>query len=193
MTQKPYFRDVWALGPPQQKPSYPGAFPRGLIQMMRKKGWWGEKRLWLFSGSYKDPQGTTVDINPAVKPDFVANCEQLPFPDDSYDFVMLDPPYSEKEALELYNLPYINLPKVMNEAARVCCSGGLVVLLHRLAPFYGPWENQHKKRLKIKAIVGVVIIAGYSNIRALTVWQKYTALEQFIPARASGEAHICPP
>lgn len=42
--QKPYYRDVWALGPPNT--GYPGAFPRGLIPKVKKK-WWGNniKRL----------------------------------------------------------------------------------------------------------------------------------------------------
>ena len=140
--------------------------------------------MWLFSGSFKDPQGTTVDINPAVKPNFVANCEQLPFADESYDFVVLDPPYSEKEAKELYDMPYFNLVKTMNEAARVCKSGGLVLLLHRLIPFVHPRENQHKKRLRVEAIIGIFTIAGYTNIRVLSVWRKMNTLEEFVKEAA---------
>lgn len=177
MSQWHYKRDIWALGPPQQKPSYPGAFPRGLLSRLKKNGWWGEKRLWLFSGSFRDPTGTTVDINPAVKANYIANCEELPFVDEAFDFVMLDPPYSEKEALELYNMPYFNIVKVMNKAARVCKAGGFVVLLHRLIPSHHPQENSHKKRLKLEAIIGVFTIAGYSNIRALVVWRKMQSIE----------------
>jgi ubiquinone/menaquinone biosynthesis C-methylase UbiE len=121
-----------------------------------------------------------VDIKPELGPSIVANCEKLPLEDESFDFVMLDPPYSELEAQKLYNLPYFNIVKVMNEAARVCKSGGYVILLHRLLPFVHPEENIHKKRLKIVAIVGVFTIAGYSNIRALTVWRKQEKLQDFI-------------
>lgn len=169
MSQMPYFRDVWVLGPSSN--GYPGAFPRGLINKIRLK-WWGQKRLWMFSGSFKDPGGTTVDIKPELKPDVVSDCERLDLPDNTFDFVMLDPPYSEAEARELYDLPYCSLPKVMNEAARVVKPGGLVLLLHRIVPMRHPSENQHKKRLKLCGLVGICTITGYTNMRALSVWRK---------------------
>lgn len=171
-------RDVWALGPPSN--GYPGAFPAGLIKRIKREGWWGDKRLWMFSGSYRDPHGTTVDCNPDLKPDHVADCEALPFDDESFDFVMLDPPYSALEAQELYGLPYCNIPKVVNEAARVCAPGGRVVMLHRLIPWTGPWESKHKKRLVPEAVIGVYTIAGYTNIRALSVWRKNESLDPFV-------------
>lgn len=177
MTQLPMFRDVWGLGPPMN--GYPGAFPRGLINRVKRR-WWSPNRLWLFSGSYKDSAGITVDINPSVNPDILCNCERLPFSDDAFDFVFLDPPYSEEEAKRLYNLPYINLLKVMNEAARVCAAGGHVILLHRMIPFYHPEDNIHYKRLKVQAVVGVYTIGGWTNMRALTVWRKQETLEQWL-------------
>src|SRR3972149_6979066 len=112
MTQKPYFRDIWALGPSNN--GYPGAFPRGLIPKIKKK-WWGQKRAWLFSGSYKDEGQTTVDIKPELNPSIVANCEKLPLENEIFDFVFADPPYSEKEAKELYNTGYPNMVLVLNE------------------------------------------------------------------------------
>jgi SAM-dependent methyltransferase len=190
MTLKPYERDVWTLGP--NNTGYPGAFPNGFVKRLKRKGWWGSERLWMFSGSFKDPRGTTVDIKPECNPTVVANCEQLPFADERFDFVCLDPPYSEAEAAALYNLPMCNMAKVMNEAARVCKPGGTVVLLHRLIPWYAPWENDHKKRLAPQAIIGVFTIAGYTNMRALSVWRKqetlkdYEAWSQLTDAAASG-------
>ena len=183
MTQKPYFRDVWVLG--QSDNGYPGAFPRGLIPRLKRKGFWGQDRLWMFSGSWKDPSGTTIDINPDVNPDIVCDCEALPLPNESYDFVMLDPPYSELEARELYDLPYCSIPKVVNEAARVCRSGGRMVLLHRLVPMRGPWETQHKKRMTLEALIGVVTVTGYTNMRALSVWRKQESLMDFAAAEIS--------
>lgn len=185
MTQKPYFRDVWALGPSSN--GYPGAFPRGLINQIKLR-WWGQKRLWLFSGSFKDSEGTTVDIKPELGPDVVANCEELPFEDNSFDFVMLDPPYSEQESKDLYGLPYVSMVKVMNEASRVCKPGGYVLLLHRIIPAIHPQFNKHFKRCKIKAVVGIFTIAGMSNIRALTVWQKQgeLVLEEPLVAQLEG-------
>jgi SAM-dependent methyltransferase len=133
----------------------------------------------MFSGTFKDKEGTTIDIKPEVRPDVVADCEQLPFADHSFDFVCLDPPYSKLEARELYDLDYCNIPQVVNEAARVCKPGGLVLMLHRLIPWSGPWENVHKKRLVPIAVVGVYTIAGYTNIRCLSVWRKTETLHDF--------------
>ena len=104
----------------------------------------------------------------------------MPFDDETFDFVMLDPPYSEEEAMKLYGLPYCNMLKVMNEAARVCQPGGNVVLLHRLIPFYHPHDNTHYKRLNVVATVGVYTIAGWTNMRALTVWRKQETLNDFL-------------
>jgi len=125
-----------------------------------------------------------VDIKPELNPTVVCNCELLPFADESFDFVMLDPPYSEEEAQRLYGLPYINIVKVLNEAARVCQSGGHVILLHRLLPLVHPEETLHKKRLQLIGVVGVFTIAGYSNMRALTIWRKQETLQQFMEQEA---------
>lgn len=177
MSQLAIYRDVWGLFPANK--GYPGAFPQGLINKIRKK-WWGQKRLWLFSGSFKDKEGVMIDIKKEVNPSIVANCEDLPFKDEIFDFIMIDPPYSEKESKELYNLPYCNIIKVMNEASRVCRPGGYVLLLHRLLTFYHPSETIHKKRLQLQGIVGVYVVAGYSNIRALSIFRKNESLDDFI-------------
>lgn len=177
MSQKPYFRDVWVLGTPTN--GYPGAFPRGLINKIKSK-WWGKNRLWLFSGSYKDSEGTTVDINPKVSPDYVIDCAKLPFPDDSFDFVMADPPYSEIESQELYDLPYFSMTKTLNEMARVCKPGGYCLFLHRLVPQRHPQLNREFKRLKIVGLVGVTLITGFVNMRALTVWQKQQSVDRWV-------------
>lgn len=169
-----YYRDIWCCGPSNN--GYPGAFPRGLINKIRRH-WWGENRLWLFSGSYRPEKGlfdkdTTVDIKPELEPDIVANCEMLPFKDNSFDFVMADPPYSEQESRDLYGLPYASMIKVLNEMRRVCKPGGYNLFLHRLVPMIHPDFKIKFTTKDIRGIVGVFTIAAMSNIRALTVWQK---------------------
>ena len=176
MRKPQYYRDVWILGPPNTE--YPGAFPQGLIEHIKKR-WWGRKRLWLFSGSFKDSNGTTVDINPDVYPDVVADAQNLPFEDENFDFVMADPPYSEEEARRLYGLTYPSMVKVLNEMARVTETGGYMLLLHRLVPMRHPHFNEHFKRMHLEAIIGVAITSSMSNIRALTVWRKKERIEKF--------------
>jgi len=174
VSQRPYYRDIWAL--PNPITGYPGAFPRGLVNKIKRK-WWGKKRLWMFSGGHKDPSGTTIDIKPEVEPSIIADCSNLEMiPDGEYDFVMLDPPYSEAEAKELYNLPYVSVLDALSEAFRVCADGGHVLLLHRLIPETHPKIQAHGQRMKIVGIVGVYTFGGVSNIRALTIWRKNNGL-----------------
>lgn len=106
----------------------------------------------------------------------MANCENVPVPDNSYDLVVADPPYSAEEAQLLYGLDYCSMVKVCNEMARICRPGGHVLLLHRLVPAVHPHFSLEFKRLKLVGIVGVFTIAGLSNMRALTVWRKQEAL-----------------
>lgn len=169
-----YYRDIWALGPSSN--GYPGAFPRGLPSRIRKR-WWGVDRCWLFSGSFKDEGGTTVDIKPELEPSVVADCEKLPFEDESFDFVMADPPYSEAEAKKLYDLSYPSMVKVLNEMERILKPNGYMLLLHRLIPQRHPYLSQGFKALEIDGIVGVFTLAGFTNMRALTVWRKPQKLE----------------
>lgn len=167
--RNPYYRDVWALFPPNQ--GYPGAFPKGLIKQVKKK-WWGKKRLWLFSGSFKDNlNGITFDLKREIKPNVSGNCETLPFKDAVFDFVFADPPYSKEESMDLYGLPYVNIIKTLNEMIRVCEPGGYILFLHRLVPTVFP-KLKLSSHCSLKGVVGVYMIAGMSNMRALTIYQK---------------------
>jgi SAM-dependent methyltransferase len=170
---KKYFRDIWALGPPSG--GYPGAFPRGLITRIKKR-WWGKKRLWLFSGSYST-NDITVDINNKVKPKIQANCEHLPFLDETFDFVFADPPYSKEESMKLYQLPYVNIIKTLNEMVRVCKPGGYLLFLHRIVPEVFPGMNLNKDT-HLEGIVGVFTIAGMSNMRALSIRRRNNILKE---------------
>ncbi len=170
---KHYYKDIWCLGTGQ---GYPGAFPRGLMNLFLKR-WNGAKKLMLFSGSFQSIEWVKVDINPELNPDYSLDAENLPEDwTEKFDLVFADPPYSEQEAEKLYGLPYFNIVKVVNEMARVTATGGHMAFLHRLIPQYHPWDQIHFKRMKIVGVVGIYTISGYSNIRALTVWRKSEGL-----------------
>ena len=175
MTRQPYFRDVWSLFPPNA--NYPGAFPKGLIKQVKRK-WWGNERLWLFSGSYTDTDAITYDIKSELKPRVCGDCENLPFKDNSFDFVFADPPYSKEESMDLYNLPYVNIIKTLNEMIRVCKPGGHILFLHRLVPTVFP-KLRLASHCTLKAVIGVYMIAGMSNMRALSVFQKKNNLDKW--------------
>ena len=174
-SQRKYYRDIWCLGP--NGTGYPGGFPQGLIPLVLRR-WNGTKKLMLFSGSFHERGWETVDIKPETKPSFVMNAEELPDEwTEKFDLVFADPPYSEEESLELYNLPYFNIFKLMNEMARVTEPGGHMIFLHRLIPQVFPGQNTHFKRMKIVGVIGIFTISGITNLRALTVWEKSRQLE----------------
>ena len=165
-----YSQDIWRLARPSTS-NYPGAFPNGFIKAVKTR-WWGEKRCWLFSGSFKDEGQTTVDIKQETNPTVVANCESLPFQDEMFDFVLADPPYSEQEAKELYGLKYCSVVKVLNEMARICKPNGCILFFHRLVPSAHPQFNEHMKQMQLERVVAIYTLGGMSNMRALTVYRK---------------------
>ena len=171
MSQRPYYRDVWACGMSNSR--YPGAFPTDFIDKVRRK-WWGQRRLWLFSGSFVDPNGVMIDCksNAVVKPTVQSDCTMLPFLDESFDFILADPPYSEEEADRLYGVPYFSIVALMEEMIRVCRPGGAILLLHRLIPEYWPSKKRSFDLIYLEGVVGVFTMRGISNIRALTAWRK---------------------
>lgn len=75
--------------------------------------------LHLCSGSVKT--GVRVDIRPEVKPDIVADCRHVPLPDESFDWIMADPPYSAEYAKNLYGTEdaYPKPGQILIEATRL--------------------------------------------------------------------------
>ncbi len=119
-------KELWYLPRPARN-HYPGGFPLHF-----------EKRLF---GMYK-PQsilqpfgggalyGTRCDINPGVEPDVVCDAHALPFADNSYDFVLCDPPYSTDLSGKIYHTGVIKEKLYKSEAVRVCKVGGHIGLYH---------------------------------------------------------------
>ncbi len=155
-----------ALGP--NITGYPGGYPNGYLQALRRKGWWGIRRLHLCSGSVKD--GVTVDIKPELRPTVVCDLEiGIPFKDSTFDAVFIDPPYSEEQAQNLYGLPLLSIPKLLKEASRVVRHDGLVVLLD-LRVWVPP------KELDWLALCAVYVAnRGPKPLRAIQVWRKKPA------------------
>jgi len=90
------------------------------------------KILHPFGG--KAQYGTRVDINPETNPDIVGDAHNLVMiADNSYDLVILDPPYSDAYSERLYATKGVKFKKYTAEAVRVCKEGGYIVMYHYLA------------------------------------------------------------
>lgn len=123
--------------------------------------------LHLCSGSML--RGVRVDIRPEMNPDVVCDARNTPFPDESFDWIMIDPPYSREYARNLYGTEN-NYPKpgqLMKEASRLLRPGGRVGLLHFTVPMI-------RRPLRIVDVKGITTGLGY-NIRAFTICQKEPA------------------
>ena len=169
--------DFWALGP--NNTHYPGGFPAGFLNRLKREGYWGENRLHICSGTVTD--GTTIDISREpkgkhqVRPHIQGDAETLPFKDKSFDFVLIDPPYSKEKSVDLYQVSYCSIPKVMNEASRVTKTRGLVVLLDMRT-----WRSP--KNTELVALIAIYMAnKGPKPLRALTVYRKInqTSLKKY--------------
>lgn len=107
----------------------------------------------------------TVDIRHEVKPRIVASAAALPFADESFQAVLIDPPYNEAYAKQLYRVSGVpTLKAMLDEALRVVVTGGRVGLLH----FIVPMRPAGSRRVLVR---GICTGPGF-QIRALTVFEK---------------------
>jgi SAM-dependent methyltransferase len=123
-----------------------------------------QKVLHLCSGSMKS--GITVDIRPEKNPTYVADCRNTPFLDASFDWIMVDPPYAESYAENLYGTGdvYPKPGQILKEVSRLLRPGGRAGLLHFIVPMI-------RRPLKMVGVWGITTGAGYA-IRAWTVLEK---------------------
>jgi len=104
-----------------------------------------------------------------MEPDIVADCRAVPLPDESFDWIMADPPYSAEYAQNLYGTAadYPKPGQILKEASRLLRSGGMVGLLHFQVGMSRP-------PLSVVKVYGVTTGMGYA-IRAWSVYRKADA------------------
>ena len=122
------------------------------------------KVLHLFSGGVR--VGITVDIRPECNPTIVADALHVPLEDESFDFIMADPPYGRSYAEHLYGTgKHFPRPShILREASRLLRPGGRFGLLHYIVP-------KARHGLQQLGVWGVYIGPDFA-IRAWTVYEK---------------------
>jgi ubiquinone/menaquinone biosynthesis C-methylase UbiE len=133
---------------------------------------WFEKKLFELYPSKRILQpfggmsehGDLMDINPEVKPLFVGDAHYLPIADNTYDFVLLDPPYSVNLSGKLYNTGALHYYKYTAEAVRVCKPGGFIGTYHWFITAR-PIGTEYDKRI-------VILTRIWHHPRICTVFQK---------------------
>lgn len=120
--------EVWVL-PRPSKSKYPGSFPLHFERKLYRLLGCPQDVIHPFGGMAEI--GKRVDINPDVYPDYIGDAHNLHFIDDgSFDLVILDPPYTNKNSREMYKGGNIRFWTYMNEAVRICRKGGHIALYH---------------------------------------------------------------
>lgn len=140
-----------------------GGYPQGLIEFAGKlMGVTNHaKVVHLCSGSVRAP--LTFDIRPASEARCIADVRHLPIRAGSVRWVMVDPPYSQEHAEELWGVgrEYPTGAALFREVQRILEPGGQVAYLHFLVP-------KLPAGLARISTHGVTTGPGY-RIRALTI------------------------
>ena len=122
---------AWVL-PRPSKSKYPGSFPLHFEnKLYRELGIYPEfdKILHPFGG--KAEHGIRCDLRVEVYPDVLTDAHNLPFRDNVFGCVVLDPPYNEDYSKRLYGSKIkLRLGQYMQEGLRVCRKGGYIVMYH---------------------------------------------------------------
>ncbi len=119
---------TWVLPRPRRN-KYPGGFPLHFERKLWKLMGCPKKVLHPFGGCAEI--GKRVDIDPSVRPDYVGDAHDLQFiRSGSYNLVILDPPYDDAHAKELYGTGKVHYTRYIKEAVRVCASGGHIAVYH---------------------------------------------------------------
>ena len=125
---------AWVLPRPRKMNKYIGSFPehfeRRLLELLNIKS---AHHLILHPFGGKAEYGLRVDVNPETVPDVLGNAHNLPFKNESFDCVILDPPYSSDDAMRLYGTPTPKFKVYTVEAVRVLKEGGWLVMYHDIA------------------------------------------------------------
>ncbi len=152
---------AWTL-PRPSKSKYPGSFPLYFEQNLVQLLGYPDRILHPFGG--RAELGTRVDVRPETEPDVIGDAHQLPFEDGSFDLVVLDPPYSDEEALTIYGTAALRPAVYTREAVRVLREGGWLCV-------YGDREPRRPPRCNHTLRILVTLRPGHSP-RVAMVFQK---------------------
>jgi len=140
---------------------YPVGFIDKVLPMLRCDR---TQVLHVCSGGLPDGEGLRVDIRPEAMPDIIADGRALPLPEASQAAVLIDPPYSEHYARELYGTDYPRPAHLLREAARVVRHNGRIGIVHYIVP------NPPDGTRFVRAI-GLSMGFGYP-MRAVTFYER---------------------
>ena len=163
---KNWIMGIWNTGNNYQGSGFHGSYPNSYLKRILSLFPDVSNVLHLFSGSLPAGPYVRVDINPALNPDVMGNAEQLSelVPNNHFDLILADPPYTESDALK-YGNPMVNRNKVVKEAYKVLKPGGFLCWMDMVLPMYSKKEFER---------VGEIAISRSTNhrVRAVFIFRK---------------------
>ncbi len=156
---------VWYCGTSWHKSRIYGEYPPTFLKRALALFPAAQNILHCPSGLVEGP-GITVDAQRYNEncPQIVANATDLPFEDQTFDLVLSDPPYTDKDA-EQYGTGHYPTNKAMKEFWRILRPGGYFGQLHLWYPSY------QRKFWHLKALIAV--ITGFcKRTRVFSVFER---------------------
>lgn len=162
---KGWIYGVWYCPTAWMKTHFYGQYPLTFMKRVLALFPGAKDILHCPSGTVAGP-GMTVDLvsDEQRKPKCIASAERLPFPDESFDLYLSDPPYSPEDSRK-YGTPPFKNKAAMDEARRVLKSGGYYALLNVRYPSF------RRKHWNFVALIAVVTGAN-RVVRLLSIFQK---------------------
>jgi len=160
---------TWVMGNNYTvKSTYYGGYPHGYLR--RIKALFPDKNniLHLFSGRVDLDiiGGKTIDINPDMNPDYLANAESMSdIISDRFDLILADPPYSVEDC-DHYGTVMIKRNKVLSQCVPLLEPGGHLVWLDQVLPMY------RKAELSTVGYIGMVKSTNH-RFRVITIFEKH--------------------
>lgn len=152
------------LGEQDPEPVF-GQYPRGLLnQLMPYLRATRREVLHVCSGALRRGEGLRVDLREAARPDVRADGRALPFRSGVFRAVMIDPPYTEGYARDLYGIDYPKPSHLLAEAARVVRPCGRIGFVHYIVPYSPPC-------CRLIKVLGLSTGCGYA-MRAVTIFER---------------------
>jgi SAM-dependent methyltransferase len=143
---------------------YPAAFIPKILPWLKCHR---RRVVHVCSGGLPRGEGIRVDIRPEARPDVLADGRALPFADASVEAVLLDPPYTEHYARDLYGVKYPRPSHLLREAARVVKPCGRIGFVHYITPNPPPG-------CRVVRVFGLSTGFGFP-MRAVTIYEREQA------------------
>lgn len=155
---------VWYCGTSFTKQPFYGAYPPTFLKRALALFPTAISILHAPSGTLTGVPGITLDsvAGKGRKSDVIADCGSLPFPDQTFDLVLSDPPYSKADSVKYGCAPF-PMRKFMAESHRVLKPGGALGVTR--------YPSYRRKEFALKGLIAVV--TGFERAtRMFSVFQK---------------------